>query len=72
MVKAERLNKYGEFFLLDQLVKMYPAYKHSDIFDLSVSEVYTIKIMGMESAYLERQRNEVRTKLNKSKSKVKK
>ena len=37
--------------LLDQLVRMYPAYKHDDIFHLSTSEVYTIKLMHLEQNY---------------------
>ena len=71
LVSNKRLEKYGEFLFLDQLTKMYPAYKHSDIFELTVNEVYTIKMMLMENNHLERQRGTVRSQLAKSGAKGK-
>ena len=67
LVNSKTLNKYGEFYLIDQLVRMYPAYTHEAMANLSVGEVYTIKLMTMENAYLETQRQNVKSQLNKKK-----
>ena len=64
-MNSKTLNKYGEFYLVDQLVKMYPAYTHEAMVNLSVGEVYTIKLMTMENAYLETQRQNVKSQLSK-------
>jgi len=50
---------------------MYPAYTHEGIFNLSVSEVYTMKLLTMENAYLENQRQKMKGKLNQAKKKKK-
>jgi len=51
---------------------MYPAYTHEGIFNLSVSEVYTMKLLTMENAYLESQRQKTRGKIQEAKNKGKK
>jgi len=72
IVSSKRLDKYGEFYLLDQMVRMYPAYTHEGIFRLSVREVYTMKLLTMENAYLENQRQKTRGKIQEAKNKGKK
>ena len=66
-MNSKTLNKYGEFYLIDQLVQRYPAYTHEKMVNLSVGEVYTIKLMTMENAYLETQRQNVKSQLSKKK-----
>ena len=69
MVSRKRLDAFGEFYLLDQLTKMYPAYKHADFFNMSLGEVYTIKLMNMVEASLNNQEHKVREQQAKAKKK---
>ena len=47
--------------MIDQMVRTYSgAYTHDDIFRLTVSEVYSFKLMQMEMNYLEGEKSKVR------------
>lgn len=61
----KRLEKYGEFYLIDQICKNYGAYDHKKVFNLTVLEVYTIKLLSMETDYLERQYSNMKSKMKK-------
>ena len=69
LVSSKRLDSFGELYLLDQLVKMYPAYKHDDFFSMSVGEVYTYKLMNMVEASINNQKHKVRQQQSKAKKK---
>lgn len=47
------------------------AYSHSDIFNLTVVEVYNFKLMQMEMSYLEGEKNKVRRQEQEQKRKKK-
>ena len=51
------------------MVKLYPAYKHDDFFNMSVGEVYTYKLLNMTDAYLNNQKHKVREQQAKSNKK---
>jgi len=52
VVAGDRLNKYGEFIIIDKIAKEY-GYSHDDVFNLSWREVYTIVALSREQAYIE-------------------
>ena len=55
--------------VIDNLVRTYPAYKHDDIFNMSVIEVYRMVLLNAERAYLQYKEQEVAENLRKSKVK---
>jgi len=56
---AHRLDKFGDFAIIDSLVKSYSgAYTHDDIFDLDVLMVHNMLLLAKEQAYIESGVNE--------------
>ena len=55
--------------VIDNLVRTYPAYKHDDIFHMSVAEVYRMVLLNAERNYLQHKEQEVAENLRKSKAK---
>jgi hypothetical protein len=51
---SHRLEKYGDFAVIDNLVKTYQGtYNHDDIFDLDVQLVENLLMYNKELAYVE-------------------
>lgn len=56
---SHRLEKYGDFGIIDHLVKAYGgAYTHDDIFDLDVGLVETMLLYNKDLTYVESGTNE--------------
>ena len=56
---VHRLDKYGDFAIIDNLVKSYNGtYSHDEIFDLDVVLVHNMLLLAKESAYVEAGTNE--------------
>jgi hypothetical protein len=51
---VHRLDKYGDFAIIDNLVKSYGGtYSHDDIFELDVVLVHNMLLFAKESAYID-------------------
>lgn len=56
---SHRLDKYGDFGIIDNLVRSYSGtYTHDEIFDLDVLMVHNMLLLAKESAYVESGMNE--------------
>lgn len=65
---SDRLNKYGDFGLIDDLVKSYNgAYTHDQLFDLDVIMVHNMILYAKESAYVNAATQEAHKAANKAK-----
>ena len=52
MVAGDRMDKFGEFVLIDTMCLNY-NYTHEEVFNLSWSEVMFIIVLGREKASIE-------------------
>ena len=50
---ADKLSEYGTLVTIDNLVKAYPAYKHDDIFNLSLGLVYQLMAINKQRDYIQ-------------------
>lgn len=63
------MKPHGDFVTIDTLVKTYPAYNHDDVFNLTVSEVYSMTLLNRQQAYISSRANEIRQVILKAKNK---
>ena len=57
---AKRLDKYGDFGLIDNLVKLYGGvYSHDDIFNKDILFVHNAILYNKELAYIESRKEEI-------------
>ena len=52
MAGSKELTKLGPLVIIDTLVKTYPAYKHDDIFNLTLGLVYQLLTIGKRRDYI--------------------
>lgn len=64
VVAGDRLEKYGEFPLIDKLAKEY-NYTHEQAYNLPWRVAYTIMALGRETSYIE---NEASRQKNRDKA----
>lgn len=61
---AARIDKYGDFALIDNLVKAYNgAYDHDDIFNLEVIMVQNMILLNKEIGYVESKVREIQNQV---------
>ena len=61
LVAGDRMDKYGEFAMLDKIAKIY-GYTHEQVFNLSWREAYTIHALNKEQQYIELKAGELKRK----------
>ena len=69
MAGAKRLDKYGDFALIDNLVRIYGIYSHDDIFDMSVVMVHNMILYNKDLNYTESRKDEIQRQAELSKKK---
>ena len=69
MAGAKRLDKYGDFAIIDNLVKLYPNYSHDDIFEMSVVMVHNMILYNKDLSYIESRKEEIQRQAELSKKK---
>ena len=62
MAGSKRLEKWGDFILIDQLCKTYPQYTHDNIFDMELITVNNLIILNREMAYVNSKTQEIQRK----------
>lgn len=62
MAGSKRLEKWGDFMLIDQLCKSYPQYKHDDIWEMEVIFVNNLILLNRESGYVNSKTQEIQRK----------
>ena len=62
MAGSKRLEKWGDFILIDQLCKTYPQYTHDKIFDMELITVNNLIILNREMAYVNSKTQEIQRK----------
>ena len=66
LAAGKRLDKYGDFATLDNLVKAYSgAYNHDDFYNMEVSLVYNMILINKESHYIDARAQELQRQLTK-------
>jgi hypothetical protein len=60
---ARRLEKWGDFLLIDNLCKSYPQYKHEDIWQMELILVNNLILLNREQTYLNSKSQEIQRKL---------
>lgn len=65
MVAGSRMDKYGEFPIVNKLAKEY-AYTHDQVFNLSWREAYTILALDKEQRYIEYMATNMKSEANKN------
>ena len=67
---AKRLDKYGEFGLIDNLVRLYNGtYNHDDIFEMDVLLVHNLILYNKELSYVESRKEEIQRQAELTKKK---
>jgi len=61
---SKRIDRFGDFAILDQLVKTYTSYTHDDIFNLELVMVHNMILLNKELAYVQSATNETLKKMN--------
>ena len=51
--------------MIDNIVKMYPAYNHEDVFRMEVKFAYTLLLMNKTEASIQGNANDTRRRLSK-------
>ena len=64
---AKRLEKFGDFLLIDNLVKMYSVYTHEDLFDMEVVMVEQLILMNKTLSYVESNSTDIQRKVQTAK-----
>ena len=62
MAGSKRLEKWGDFMLIDQLCKTYPQYTHDDIWEMEVIFVNNLILLNRESGYVNSKTQEIQRK----------
>ena len=62
MAGSKRLEKWGDFILIDQLCKTYPQYTHDNIFDMELITVNNLIILNREMTYVNSKTQEIQRK----------
>jgi hypothetical protein len=62
MAGSKRLEKWGDFMLIDQLCKSYPQYTHDDIWEMEVIFVNNLILLNRESGYVNSKTQEIQRK----------
>tara|TARA_R110000823_G_scaffold291155_1_gene409527 strand:+ start:72 stop:374 length:303 start_codon:yes stop_codon:yes gene_type:complete len=62
MAGSKRLEKWGDFMLIDQLCKSYPQYTHDDIWEMEVIFVNNLILFNRESWYVNSKTQEIQRK----------
>ena len=62
MAGSKRLEKWGDFVLIDQLCKSYPQYTHDDIWEMEVIFVNNLILLNRESGYVNSKTQEIQRK----------
>ena len=62
MAGSKRLEKWGDFVLIDQLCKTYPQYTHDDIWEMEVIFVNNLILLNRESGYVNSKTQEIQRK----------
>ena len=61
---VSRLDRYGDFALIDNLVKTYAGtYSHDDIFNLEVVMVHNLILLNKELGYVEAKMRDIQSQL---------
>ena len=67
MAGGERLDKFGDFALIDNLVKTYQGvYSHDDIFNLEVVLVQNMILLNKELSFMDAKIRELQNQLKNS------
>ncbi len=67
-VGSKRLDKFGDFAVIDNLVKNYSGtYTHDDIFDMEVVFVHNMILYAKECAYIQSKIQEAQREANQGK-----
>ena len=69
MAGAKRLDKYGDFALIDNLVRIYSIYSHDDIFNMDLIMVHNMILYNKELNYVESRKEEIQRQAELSKKK---
>ena len=62
MAGSKRLEKWGDFMLIDQLCKTYPQYTHDDIWEMEVIFVNNLILLNREMGYVNSKTQEIQRK----------
>lgn len=62
MAGSKRLEKWGDFMLIDQLCKSYPQYTHDDIWEMEVIFVNNLILFNREMGYVNSKTQEIQRK----------
>ena len=62
MAGSKRLEKWGDFVLIDQLCKSYPQYTHDDIWEMEVIFVNNLILLNREMGYVNSKTQEIQRK----------
>lgn len=66
MAGGARLEKFGDFLVIDNLVKTYQGvYSHDDIFEMEVIMIHNMILLNNTLAYHESMKDEIKRKLKK-------
>ena len=70
MAGAKRIEKFGDFVIVDNLVKQYSGvYSHDDILNLDVLMVHNLILYNRNLSYIESRKEEIQRKAELAKSK---
>ena len=66
MAGVNRLDRFGDFVIIDSLVKTYKGvYSHDDIFNMEIPLVHNLILLNKELSYIESNTNDIQRKLKK-------